>query len=1012
MPERAETRRTVTVIFADVTGSTALGEGLDPESLRRVMERYFDAMRGVIERHGGVVEKFIGDAVMAVFGIPQLHEDDALRAVTTADAMREQLAALNEELARDHGIRIQMRTGVNTGEVVAGDPVTGQRLVTGDAVNVAARLEQAAQPGEILLGRDTHWLVRDVVRAEPLDGLVVKGKSQPIAAFRLLEIPRNGSASVSRSAAPLVGRQRELTMLRGQLAACKEGHACRLVTVLGAPGIGKSRLIWELVDGRGESGFVVGRCLPYGEGITYWPLVEIVKQIAGDDAHSVAALVADDGELVAERICAVVGQSEHSSSPEETFWAVRKLFEALARDRPLLVVLEDLEWAEPTFLDLIEYILGFSTAAPILLLAAARQDLLERRPSWTAPKANSNTLVLEPLSDDDSASLVGQLSAGAAVPHELRAHILETAEGNPLFLEQMLAMGEESDLTEVRIPPTIHALLAARIDHLDPDERAVIECASIEGRLFHLGAVAELAPPQVRHAVSKHVLTLVRKEFISPDRAEFTGDDAFRFGHILIRDAAYARIPKELRSALHERFATWLERRTVDSSREYEEIVGYHLEQAYRYRAELGPIDSRARALGTRAGELLGAAGERAVSRLDVAAASNLLDRALRVVPPGHPRRNELRLAHGDALVEAGELGRGSQILREVGADAAAAGQKPVEWQAKVRLAWTQILTQELPDDDAMRLATQAITELTPIGDNAGLACAWQLIAQTRNFAGNMTEHGAAMERALEYARRAGNARLETDCLFWIGLTAFFDEVRAEDALRTCAALTESAQTPLQHAHALFWLAAVRGLAGKTADVRVELENARRLYRELGLETTWGATSMVCGILELSGGDVLIAESVLREGAAVLEGAGEKSYRATVLALLGETLYMQARYEEAGNVIGDSRAITAPDDVINLAHIAATEARLAARRGAVAEADHAARDAVRELERMPSYNLFTATVLIGIADAFHIVKRLDDARDAASRALDLYERKGIVSGVERARALLAGLPSV
>ena len=394
--QRTEARRIVTVVFTDVTGSTALGESLDPEPLRRVLTRYFDSMQDVIERHGGVVEKFIGDAVMAVFGIPQLHEDDALRAVKAASAMRERLVTLNMELASDHGVRIETRTGVNTGEVVAGDPTSGQRLITGDAVNLAARLEQAAAPGEIVIGATTHRLVRDGVLVEALEPLDLKGKSAKVQAFRLLEVLPDAAAITRRGDSPFVGRASELMILRDQFADCVAERSCRLVTVLGAPGIGKSRLIGEFIEGRGDAGYVVGHCLAYGDGITYWPLVEIVKQIAGGDARSVAALVPEDGALVAEGIAAAVGQSEGATSPEETFWAVRKLLEALARDRPLIVVLEDFDWAEPTFLDLVEYVLGFASA-PILVLAVARPDLLERRPSWSAPRPHSTLLVLEPL---------------------------------------------------------------------------------------------------------------------------------------------------------------------------------------------------------------------------------------------------------------------------------------------------------------------------------------------------------------------------------------------------------------------------------------------------------------------------------------------------------------------------------------------------------------------------------------------------------------------------------------
>jgi class 3 adenylate cyclase/tetratricopeptide (TPR) repeat protein len=999
----------VTVVFTDVTGSTALGESLDPESLRRVLTKYFDSMQHVIERHGGVVEKFIGDAVMAVFGIPQLHEDDALRAVKAASAMREQLATLNHELTRDHGVRIQTRTGVNTGEVVAGDPGAGQRLITGDAVNVAARLEQVASPGEIVLGATTHRLVREVVRVEALEALELKGKSAKVAAFRLLEVLPDASAIARRSDSPFVGREPELKLLRDQFADCVAERACRLVTVLGAPGIGKSRLIGELVAGRGEARFVVGHCLPYGDGITYWPLVEIVKQIAGGEARSLATFVPEDSELVARGIAAAVGQSDGATSPEETFWAVRKLLEALARNRPLIVVLEDCEWAEPTFLDLIEYVLGFASA-PILLVAVARPDLLERRPSWTTPRPNTTLVVLNPLAQNESESLFDHLLEGADVAPELRMRILEAAEGNPLFVEQMLAMSAESDLVESRIPATIQALLAARIDRLGPDERAIAERASVEGRLFHSGGVVALAPAQLRNGVSANLLSLVRKDLIQPYQAEFPGEDAFWFRHNLIRDAAYAGIPKELRSELHERFANWLEHKVGDRSREYEEILGYHFEQAYRYRRELGPIESRASELGRRAGELLGGAGERAASRLDVTAAVTLLDRALAVLPQGHRLHSALQLALCDALGEVGELERGALMLTQVAAHADVSNDTTIAVRARVQLALMQQRTNTLSTDDAVRLVDEAVAALTPIGDDAGLAIAWQLAGQVQNTLGDMEGLRAATQRALAHARRAGNVRLETESIFWIGLSTFFSARPVSQSMSICTELVDGAQTPLQRTHARFWLAALQGVAGELQGARLGLDGARQTYRELGLEVLRASTATACAEVELHGGDPVIAEELLREGNAVLGAAGEKGARSTILADLGESLYQQGRYDEAVQVVAESEAISSPEDAADLLMLAGLKARLSARRGDFVNAEHAAREALTHAaDAHLSFALEDA--LMSLAEVLLLAERGDEAREPAQQALELCESRGLVPCAERARRFLATLPS-
>ncbi|MEX2204046.1 MAG: adenylate/guanylate cyclase domain-containing protein, partial [Actinomycetota bacterium] len=445
-----EVRKVVTVIFADVTGSTALGGRLDPEPLRRVMGRYFDEMSAVIERHGGVVEKFIGDAVMAVFGIPRLHEDDALRAVRAASDMRAALETLNVELQRDHGVGIAARIGVNTGEVVAGDPSSGQRLVTGDAVNVAARLEQAASPGEILIGDPTYRLVRDAVEAEPVPPLDLKGKDDPVPAYRLTGLLEAGEGHARHLDSPMVGRAKELEMMERALERAVVDRTSQLFTLLGPAGVGKSRLVKEFLQGpAAEATLLRGRCLSYGEGITFYPLAEVVQEAAGvsqmDDLDTarakLASLVADAEER--DRIVPLVAGLVAWDEPvvtEEAFWGVRKLLEHLARDRPVIVVFDDIHWAEPTFLDLIEHLADWTREAVVLLVCVARPELLEVRPAWGGGKMNATSILLEPLDAGSASELVDNLLGRAEIPSEARTRILDAAEGNPLFVEEMLGM--------------------------------------------------------------------------------------------------------------------------------------------------------------------------------------------------------------------------------------------------------------------------------------------------------------------------------------------------------------------------------------------------------------------------------------------------------------------------------------------------------------------------------------------------------------------------------------------
>jgi class 3 adenylate cyclase len=439
-----EVRKTVTVLFCDVTGSTALGDAMDPEALRVLLARYFERMKTIVESHGGVVEKFIGDAVMAVFGIPAAHEDDALRACRTAMEMRDALPELG----------IRGRIGVNTGEVGAG---TEERLATGDAVNVAARLEEAAAPGEVLIGAETRALTRDAVDVEAVEPLSLKGKTEPVPAFRLITA---GGELARRFATPMVGRETELRRLRDAFAQAVHDRSCQLFTVLGSAGVGKSRLAAEFLAGI-EARVVQGGCLSYGEGITYWPVVEIVKQLN--------TLPESDAAVP---LRSLLGETESATSAEEIAWGFRKLLEQEAQERPLVCLLDDLHWAEQTLLDLVEHIADLSRDAPVLLLCMARPELLEKRPTWGGGKWNATTVLLEPLDAAETERLLDELGG---VEPGLRERIATAAEGNPLFLEEMLALAHASDDGEISVPPTIQALLAARLDQLDPAERAVLE---------------------------------------------------------------------------------------------------------------------------------------------------------------------------------------------------------------------------------------------------------------------------------------------------------------------------------------------------------------------------------------------------------------------------------------------------------------------------------------------------------------------------------------------------------
>ncbi|HSC48904.1 MAG TPA: AAA family ATPase, partial [Gaiellaceae bacterium] len=864
-PSAREYRKVVTVLFCDVVGSTALGESVDPEALRALLGRYFDEMRAIVERHGGTVEKFIGDAVMAVFGVPLLHEDDALRAARAAVEMRDALPKLG----------VQARIGLNTGEVVVG---TGDRLATGDAVNVAARLEQAAGAGEVLLGDETAHLVRDAVETEELT-LELKGKAAPFVAHRLLALNEEAPAFARRLDAPLVGRRRELRRLREAFAQAVDDRSCQLFTILGTAGVGKSRLTAELTAGLDGARVVSGRCLPYGEGITYWPVVEVVKQLP-----PAAALGLEPAALAAiERL---LGE-ESAGSTEEIPWAVRKLLEAAAQAQPLVVVLDDIHWGEQTFLDLVEHVADLSREAPLLLLCLARPELLDRRPGWGGGKLNATTLLLEPLSADETDELLARLLGDAALAPDLQERIRAAAEGNPLFVEEMVALVEDSGNGEVAVPGTIHALLAARLDQLEPAERGVLERGAVEGRVFHRGAVQALAPEEAH--VETRLDGLVRKELVRPDKPQLPGEDAYRFRHLLIRDAAYEALPKVTRAELHERFAAWLEVHGAQLV-ELDEIVGYHLEQAYCYRGELGLPDD---GVAARAAARLAAAGRRSLALGDGTGATRLLGRAVALAEPSGREGVELLLDLAAANGDRGDLRAAQARLQDAVALARDVGDRAVELRALCELHEQQGLTDlSLTAEQAFELAEAAIEELEPLGENEALASAWRLVATAHNLQGTWQGVTSASERVIEHARRAGNRRKEREGLLILGPSLFWGPTPLAEGLPRAEAILESARgDKWLEAWAIRPVAGFYGKQGRFDEARELLARSRSNLEELGRKLELTTVAFWTAPVEMLAGNPAAAEEALREACATLEAAGEKGWLSTMAGVHAQALY-------------------------------------------------------------------------------------------------------------------------
>jgi class 3 adenylate cyclase/tetratricopeptide (TPR) repeat protein len=1030
-PPPREHRKIVTIVFSDLKGSTAMGEKLDSESLREVMTRYFDAMRAELERHGGVVEKFIGDAIMAVFGLPTLHEDDALRAVRAAAAMQKAQAVLNEQLERQWGVRLTVRTGVNTGEVVAGDPSTGQRLVTGDTVNVAARLEQAAGAQEVLLGELTYRLVRDAVEVEPVEPLELKGKAERVPAYRLVSVTDRGEGWMRRRDAPMVGREAELALLESTFEDALAARRCRLVTVFGDAGVGKSRLNDEFLQTLGPRAQVLrGRCLSYGEGITFWPLAEAIRMAAAireDDPPDVgrdklASLAGEENADAAARVASAIGLSMDQFAVDELFWGARRLLEALGRRKPLVVLLDDIHWAEPTFLDLVEHLVDSVQDAPLLLLCPSRHDLLEQRSGW-AERPGATGIFLEPLTAADTERIVENLLGRAGIAEHARARIAAAAEGNPLFVEQLLSMliDEEllrfedgcwvavSDLGELAVPPTIQALLAARLDRLVAEERAVLEPASVIGHVFAQDAVAHLAPDEVRPRIAVTLAGLTGKQFVRPDLSA-VDEVRFRFNHALIREATYGGLLKRARAVLHERFVAWADRVNRERGREieYEEILGYHLEQAHRYLSELGPLDDHGREVGLSAATRLASAGRRAFARGDMPAAASLLQRAAALFPEDDRRRLELLPGLAEALMEIGEFARAESFVEQAVEQAGELEETRLWADAVVtRLLVRHHVADDLErwSEDVVKELEQVIPELERISAHDELAKAWRLLGYVHGSVLRYREAVEAVRQAIHFARLAGDRRLEARATAEYAAGLRDGPTPVSEAIRECEDALGSGLADRQaEAFVLCSLARLHAMQGDFAQARELIARAGRMRDELGANVIVPVTSLQSSRVETLAGDLQAAERDLRREYEKLSAMGFRYALPLVAALLSRAVWDQGRYGDASQWYASAMELADEDDVETMAILRCVQARKLAHDGDLRGAEREARAAVEALARIEAPDL-RGDCLVTLADVLAAAARPEDTRAALEEAHELYAFKGNLVSAERIRAL-------
>ena len=1029
-----DSRKTVTIVFANPKPHTDSGAPLEPTAFTDVMTRYFEAMKVALERHGGTVEKFIGDAVMAVFGLPVRHEDDALRAVRAAADMQAALPDLNEAFDREHGVRLLNHIGVNTGEVIAtGDASTGQRLVTGDAVNTAARLEQAAGAAEIILGELTHRLTRDQVEVEVVPPLSLKGKAEPVPAYRLVRV-RDQPVERTSQTSRFVGRGVEMARLSEALFSAKDQRAARLTTVVGDAGVGKSRLIREFAAAtRHEARLIRGRCLPYGDGITFWPLSEAIRgaaSIASEDAPEVAiariralleppaANIGDPGPIV-DRVASMMGLTTAQFPVPELMWGARRLIETIAESLPVLMVIDDVHSAEKTFLEFIDHVLEASTKAPIVILCTARHELRERHPEWSSAH-EAQTIELLPLTGSETGELLDDLLVGLDAP--IRDRIATAADGNPLYAEQIVSMLQETGAIrrdgdrwistrvggELAIPPTVQALVAARLDALGASERAVIEPASVIGMSFAEEAIEELVESEIRTALESELGSLMAKQLVR--RA--TGDEPlYRFGHLVIRDTAYGSLLKRIRAALHERFVVWAERVNRERGREteFEEILGYHLEQAYRYRTELGVIDADARGVGERAAAKLSNAGRRALARGDLPAAASLLKRSTDLLPRESAVRLELLVDLGETSMQQARFDAATETLDGAIELAGEIGEARFAVRAGlIRASVDQFRGAEGAGARALQAAAEATRVLEPLGDHAGLARAWRVVAMNEIIQGHLASASEATERVVEHANAIGDVRLVSRTATPIAYVLLHGPTPVGPAIAQCEELLANIGGDRKvEAVILSTLAVLRAMTGAFDEARQLYRRGQEMLAELGAGTDAASTSIDSHRVELLAGDLEAAERELRRDYDVLAELDESYFRSTIAADLAVVRWRRGDPVDAVRFAEIAEQIADEDDVLTQVPWRLARAEVAASRGE-GDGARALAEAAVDLARATELPLLQADALVGLGRVLVALGAGESSGPPWREALTLYEQKGDEVSAAGVRRLLGG----
>jgi DNA-binding SARP family transcriptional activator len=990
-------RRTLTVMFVDLAVSLGTDGTSDPEAVRRVVARATDVAATVLTRHGATVEELVGDVLVGLFGIPTAHEDDILRALRGAAELRAHLT--------EGGIRLPLRVGIETGEVVVGPPGSGHPRAYGDAVNIATRLQREAGAGEVLVGEAAQKILREAAALEPLERPHTDRTGRGIRGWRFLDLIPGAPAVVRHLDAPMVGRVAELARLHGAFEDAVRRRTAYRFTVLGDPGIGKSRLAMEFaatLDSRTQ--VLTGHCPAYGDGITFWPLREIVLEAAGPggrDALVELLAAEDDGEEIAAQVGGAIGWAQEPARPDALFPAFRRLFEVLVGRAPLLLVLEDVHWAEPTLLDLVEFLAG-RTSGPLLLLCLARPELIEERPAWGAGGRDADTLFLEPLGSTETEKLIADRLAGRALPAETFTRIAEAAQGNPLFAEQMVAAFQEEGTLSV--PASLDVLLAARLDRLGPAERDLLRCAAVAGTEFAVDAVTALVPEPARPFVDRHLQALQQKQLLRPARS--TGE-GFRFRHVLIQRASYRSMTREDRARLHQRFAEWLQGEARERPPELDEILGFHLESAVEQRRALGMPGERDSELAARAGEHLARAGMRAFDRFDIAATQNLLSRARSLLPGDHPRRRDVMRVLAETYPMMGRHHDADAVLAEMLEEAGAEGDHSLEQTICIERARIRLITGPDPTrlDGIRREAERALEAFTTSGDDARAAQACYVLGLVHERNGAMREMERVTRRGIAHARRSGLLREEAGPLWNAANAVRMGPTPVQEAIRECEELARWRRDML-HPGVLCELAHLRAMAGEFDEARDLVSRARRFIVErlrLRRPLMWAARSSAA--VEILTGNQGGAERELRLALEMALAFDERDVVSKIAARLSRCLSARGAPEEAERFATMSFDHAPAESVPAQALWRAAKARVMANRDDDREAEHLAREALR-LAPVEMPNL-RADLLTNLAEILLARADRGAAMPLITAAIELYERKGNIVSAARARSLVS-----